>query len=174
MSSPTIEKVRATEERGLPVFAEFDTVLDRIQERAREIFTQHELGGITALDDWLMAEREICWPTAELTETETQFVAKVALPGFRADDITITAAPDVIIVKAATRLEKSEPDRKGEATLRWSEFRSEDAYRRFEMPSEIDVANVKADYSDGILTITAAKAADGKAKKRKIDVEAGT
>jgi len=174
MSSPNIEKVPTTEERALPVFAEFDKVLDRIHERAREIFQQHEFGADTALDDWLMAEREICWPAAELTESDKLLVAKVALPGFKADDITITAAPDVIIVKAATRVEKSEPDTEGETTVRWSEFRSEDVYRRFDMPSEIDVDKLTADFSDGMLTIRASKASDGKAGKRKIPVGKGT
>ena len=170
MSSPTIRKVPEKSDRDLPVFAEFDKVVDQIRDRAREIFERHTGDTDSAFDDWLRAEREICWPAAELTEADKEFHARIALPGFKGKDIEVTATPERLIVKAATRVEKSEEDKKGKPTVRWSEFRSEDTFRRIDMPSAIDVSKVSADFSDGMLTISAPKASDGKPASRKVKV----
>lgn len=169
MSSPNIEKVR--EQRELPVFAEFDRVVEQIRDRAQEIFQRHAQGSDTALDDWLQAEREICWPAAELKESDKEFHATVALPGFKSKDVEVTAMPTKLIVKAAARIEKSEADKQGSPTIRWSEFHSEDVFRRIDLPSAIDVDKVSADFSDGLLTVKAQKAKDGQTASRKVDLE---
>ncbi len=171
MSTPTIEKVTESRKSKVPVLAEFEQVMDRVRERAREIFERHAGGTDTALEDWLQAEREICWPAAELKESDKEFHATVALPGFKSKDVEVTAMPTRLIVKASTRVEKSEADKKDTPTIRWSEFRSEDVFRRIDLPSEINVDKVSADFSDGMLTVKAQKAKDGEAASRKVDIE---
>ena len=158
MAKPNIEKVPGSGKRALPVFAEFDEVVERIRARAHELFAEHGFGEGRDLEHWYKAEREICWPTAELLEEDKYYISKIALAGFEAKDITVTATPNEVIAKAATTVKKSEPEKKGKATIRWSEFRSEDVYRRIEMPGETDVASVSADFKNGILTVKAIKA----------------
>jgi HSP20 family protein len=54
----------------------------------------------------------------------------------------------------ATRGDKSESD--GEQVC-WSEFRSNEAYRRVELPAEVKVDKVSAKYENGLLKVLAPK-----------------
>jgi len=158
MSKPEIQKVPATDDRSLPVFAEFDEIADRIRQRAFDLFSLrgHQHG--STLDDWLAAEREICWPATELKETGKAFKLKVALAGFDGDDITVTASPDELIVKASHGNGREEADDGDEENVRWSEFRSAEVFRHIVLPHRIDVDSVTAEFKHGMLKIAAKKA----------------
>jgi hypothetical protein len=54
----------------------------------------------------------------------------------------------------ATRGDKSKSDSE---QVCWSEFRSNDVYRRVELPVEVDVDNVSAQYENGLLKVVAPK-----------------
>jgi HSP20 family molecular chaperone IbpA len=60
------------------------------------------------------------------------------------------------MIKAAHKHQKSGGD--GEAELKWSEFRSSDVMRRFELPADVDVERISASLDNGLLEITAPKA----------------
>lgn len=146
----------AEEGRTLPVFKEMESLLDRIRARAFEMFSVRGSGDGHALDDWLAAEREICWPAGELVEQDKDFVLSLALSGFAPADVSVTATPREIIVHAKTKVE-----RKGEETATkvcWSEFRSNDVYRRVEFAKDIDVQSVSASLENGMLKVVAPKA----------------
>ena len=87
MADIRIEKVKAAEDRALPVFAEVEQVLDQMRLRAYELFAGRGFEEGHALDDWLAAEHEICWPAAEFVENDADFVLSMALAGFEPDDI---------------------------------------------------------------------------------------
>jgi HSP20 family protein len=169
MAEPNIQKVPSAEDRSLPIFAEFDKLADRIRLQAYNLFAGRGGSAGNALDDWLAAEHEICWPAAELVERDDAFALNVALAGFAAGDVTVTATPREVIVKAARKSEKG--SKAGE--LRWSEFRSNDVYRRVELPADVDVAKVTASLTDGMLKIVAPKAA-AKKKAAAVKVTAGS
>lgn len=169
MSKVPVQRVASTEERKLPIFAEVEDVLKRVSDRAFTLFANRGFKTGMELDDWFRAEREICWPAAELSEEETEFVLKVELPGFDPDDITVTANPRELIVKAMREFErKEEPERAQREAIRWSEFRSDDVCRRVVIPSDIDVDEVRAEYKRGLLTVMAPKLA--RKKGRKVDI----
>ena len=96
MSRVPVEKVPSTEDRRLPIFAEVEDVMKRISERAFSLFANRGFSMGMDLDDWFRAEREICWPAAELCEEEGKFELKVELPGFDPGDITVTVTDSVI------------------------------------------------------------------------------
>ena len=170
MSKPTIEKVPSVEDRSLPVFAEFDKITDRIRQRAYEFFKEHGFGDGHDLEDWLKAEREVCWPTAELIEDDAGFTLKVALAGFDADDLTVTANPQELIVKASGESSAAgEEDEEGPA-VRWSEFHHENVYRHVELPAEVDVDKIKAEFKRGLLTIVAPKVAIEEPVEKKVEI----
>ncbi len=160
MSKPSVEKVASSDDRSLPVFAEFDRITDRIRKRAYELFKLQGSEFTADVDHWLHAEKELCWPGAELCETEEKLTCRVALAGFEPGDIAVTATPSEVIVKAIMRHESS-ADKKSDApeTVCWSDFHYEDVYRRFGLPAEIVVDDVEAKLKDGMLTISAPKAA---------------
>ena len=161
MAQLNVQKVSATEDRSLPVFAEFEKLADRIRLQAYNLFSRRGGAPGYALDDWIAAEHEICWPAAQLAERDDAFSLEVALAGFEPGDVTVTATPREIIVKAARRAEKTDSkDEKG-VELRWSEFRSNDVYRRVELPADVDVGKVTANLVNGLLKIVAPKSVSG-------------
>ena len=156
MSRIEVKKVSEKDDRSLPIFAEFDRLADQIRLQAYQLFRRRGADDGHALDDWLAAEREVCWPAAELAETGDAFSLKVALAGFDAKDIEVTATPREVIVKAAQEQRKSSDGKAGE--LKWSEFSSSDVFRRFELPADVDVDKLAASFSNGLLEVKAPKA----------------
>jgi HSP20 family molecular chaperone IbpA len=143
----------------LPVFTEMEAVLERIRARAFDLFSRRGFGEGHAFDDWLAAEREICWPAGELVEEDKAFTLNVALPGFEPADISVTATPHQLVVHAKSKTEskKEEEAKKGQKVC-WSEFRGNDVYRQVDLPKDIDPQSVSASLHNGLLKIVATKA----------------
>jgi HSP20 family protein len=157
-----IKVQRVTDEgrkAALPVFKEMESVLERIRARAFDLFSRRGFGDGHALDDWLAAEREICWPAGELAEQDKAYTLSIGLPGFEAGDISVTATSHDLIVRAKSKSEakKEEEDKKGQKVC-WSEFRSNDVYRQVGLPKSIDPQSVSASLHNGLLKIVATKA----------------
>jgi len=155
MSEIKVQKVSRLEDRTLPVFRETEELLQRIRARAYELCSGRGFGSGSALDDWLTAEREICWPAGELVEREGDYTLSLTLPGFEPGEITLTATPHELIVHA--QVERKEEAKKPEGETHWSEFRSDDVYRRVELAKDIDVQKVSASLRNGLLKIIAPK-----------------
>lgn len=170
MSKLSIQKVKSPDDRKLPIFRELDEIADRIRVRAFNLFARRGFGEGHDLDDWLTAQREICWPAAELIEKDDEFEVHVALAGFDSDDIEVTATPRELIVKASRKKEKSEDTEDEGVTVRWSEFQSNEVYRQIDFPLDVDVARIEAEFSSGMLEVEAPKARNKKVARKKIKV----
>lgn len=169
MAEINIQKVSDIKDRSLPVFEELDRLAERIRLQAYNLFARRGEGDGHALDDWLAAEREVCWPSAELVEREEEFVLKVALAGFESKDIDVTATPREIIVKARHEQE-SESTNEEEGKCRWTEFRSNDVFRRVSLPAAVDVEKVSSSLSNGLLEIVAPRAKTASKAAKKVEV----
>jgi HSP20 family protein len=155
MTAVNVQKAAKEADRTLPIFKDIDRLTQRIRERAFAVFAARSFQQDWALNDWLTAERELCWPASELVEREKDYTLNVAMAGFKPQDITVTAAPRELIVHAAvaqTRSHKAKEER-----VCWSEFRGNDVYRRIALPADILVDKVSARYEHGLLKITAPK-----------------
>jgi HSP20 family protein len=119
------------------------------------------------VEDWLKAERQVCWPPAELVEDGDEFEIKIALAGYDPDEISVTAAPNDIIVKADHESKKESED----AFKRFSEFRSNRVYRRFGLPTSIKTDKVEAKFKNGMLTIGAEKLAEEQPKPKRVEIK---
>jgi HSP20 family protein len=172
MAQVKVQKVAARSDRNLPIFAEFDELADRIRLEAYRLFSRRGSGDGHALDDWLAAERSLCWPAAELVEADGAYELKVALPGFEQREISVTATPAELMIKASHKHEATSEE--GEAKLRWSEFRSNDVYRRVEFPESVDVDKIEAGLKNGLLDVKAPKAPAASGRRRKIEVTAAS
>lgn len=166
MSKLNIQTVPSPEERKLSIFQEIDDVADQIRVRAYNLFANRGFTAGHEVEDWLTAEHEICWPMAELVEEDDEFEIKVALAGFEPDEISLTAAPREVIVKASHKDERKEEDE----NVRWSEFRSNKVYRRIALPSDVDVTKIEAEFENGMLEIEAPKLKGKPKAARKIKV----
>ena len=158
MSDIKVQKVAKAEDRAAEVFRKVDEMSARIQQRAYELFAGRSFADGHDLEDWFIAEREICWPASELSEQEKSYVLNVALPGFHADQVTLTATPHEIIVHANAKTERREEGGKKEGQkLLWSQFQSNDVYRRVELAQPIDVSKVTGTLMNGMLKVVAEK-----------------
>lgn len=171
MAEINIQKVSDLEDRSLPVFEELDQLADRIRLQAYKLFAGRGAGDGHALDDWLAAEREVCWPSAELIERDKEFILKVALAGFEPKDIDVTATPREVIVKAGHEQKLDSTD-DGDGKRRWSEFRSNDVFRRVSLPADLDVAKISASFDNGMLEIVAPRAKTRAKSAKKVEISA--
>jgi len=159
MAQVAITKVKDAEKKALPVFDEIAKRLEAVQRRAFELFEQRGREDGHELEDWLQAEHELFgWPAAELAEKNGAYEIGVTLPGFEAKDVEVTATPAEVVIHAATQKEKkSDKD-----NVLWTEFGSEDVYRRFQVPNAINVDQVTAKLDNGLLRVIAPKIAKAK------------
>lgn len=159
MSEVPITRVQRAEDRSLPVFSEIEKLIDDIRRRAFAFSEERGFGVGHSLDDWLRAEKELCWPAAELVEADKEYVCELALPGYEPSQIEVTATPREIIVHArAKAAAKGSAEAKTSRTVTlWSAFGSDEVYRRIEFGGDVDVARIVAALKDGVLKVTAPK-----------------
>jgi HSP20 family protein len=103
-------------------------------------------------------------PAIDLIENKDNIVVKAELPGMRKEDIEVTLHEGTLNIAGERKSEKKVE----EAGL----YRSERFFGRFQraitLPAAVAGDKVKADYKDGILTITLPKTEE--AKPKQIDV----
>lgn len=161
MSSVSIQRIDSAE-KAPSLFEAMDALFSDIEKRAFDLFQERGSMFGSAADDWLRAERELVWsPQSELMEREKDFLLTIAIPGVEARDIQISALPDSIVVRA----ENKRQEEKTEGTVHFSELSERRLFRRFALPANIDVDQVRANLEDGVLKIIAAKAAEAPRKK---------
>ncbi len=144
---------------------ELERIEKRIAERAHQIFSTRGFRLGTALDDWLAAERDVCWkPAVEVCEKDNTFTIEAAVAGVEPKELDVQVTPDALLIKSDAGHVHSE--RKG--TVHVCEFRGGQLFRLIRLPAPIDPSAVKADYRNGLLRITAPMATKRAAKKVKV------
>ena len=148
------------------IFDELNSLHDQITKRAYEIFDGNGHMSGRDLDDWLQAEQELVWkPAIEIEEKEKEIRLKLAIPGVDPKDVDIEVTPEDILVKAETQHEHNE--KKGR--LHVCEFSSGNMFRSIHLPKKIDPDKVKAEFKNGMLSLTAELAKE--ARTRKIELK---
>jgi HSP20 family protein len=150
-----------------PVFVEAEKLFDQMKEftqtianRAYQFFEERgrEIGH--DLEDWFRAEFEMIRPVSvEMKETNDQLLLRAEVPGFSAQDIKISVEPNLLIISGKTEQKKEDETEKKV----FSEFRSNQFYRKVGLPVEVDPAKTTATLKDGILELTLVKSEMGKA-----------
>jgi len=99
-------------------------------------------------------------PALDLYQTDDDVVVKAALPGMKADDVQINITGDVLSIKGEMK-EKNETKEKNYhiREQRWGSFE-----RSVMLPTSVVSDKAKAEFEDGILTITLPKAEEVKPK----------
>jgi HSP20 family molecular chaperone IbpA len=168
VSRLNVKKVSAPSDRALPIFAEFDRLAEQIRVQAYNLFARRGASDGHELEDWLAAERELCWPAAELVERKDEFVVSVALAGFEPAEIDVTATPREILIKGERKRSRKGDDEPSQ--VRWSEFRSSSVLRRVELPSAIDLEKISANLENGLLRVIAPKAGGAAGPAKRVEV----
>jgi len=93
-------------------------------------------------------------PAIDLYQTTDEVVVKASLPGLKADDVQITVTDDVLTLRGEFKQESERKD----ATYHIREQHSGVFERSVMLPTDVQTEKAKADFQDGILTITLPKA----------------
>ena len=111
---------------------------------------------------WAMTDggRLALAPSVDMFETENDVVIKASLPGLKAENVEINVTGEMLTIKGETR-EKSEVKEKAYhiREQRWGSFE-----RSVALPTTVLSDKAKAEFEDGILTITLPKAEEVKPK----------
>ena len=106
-------------------------------------------------------------PTANITETEKEYLIKAELPEVKKEDVSITLENGVITISGERKREKEEKDS--------NEIRIESFYgtfsRSFALPDNVDSAGIRAESKDGVLRVHVPKTQAVKPKSITIDVQ---
>ena len=111
-------QMRFREEGGVPTISihklcELDAAASRslqeIQavrdEISRRVYDLYQARGATpggSVDDWLRAEREVCWvPQEELEETDRAFHLRIGMSGVPEETVEVTLLPEMVILRGA-------------------------------------------------------------------------
>ncbi len=105
-------------------------------------------------------------PAVDMYQTDTELVVKAALPGLKADDVQISITGDVLTLRGEMRQKEEVKN----ATYHIREQRWGAFERSVLLPTEVESDKAKADFAEGVLTISLPKAE--KARPKTITVKA--
>jgi HSP20 family protein len=131
--------------------------LEDVSNRLNRIFGR-SLARIEGGQDMLkMAD----WsPSADISETETEYVIKAEIPGVNKEDVKVTIENGLLTIQGERKMEKEEKGKKFHRVERsYGSF-----VRNFRMPDDADENSIKAEFKDGMLTVTLGKSAKAKSK----------
>lgn len=106
-------------------------------------------------------------PDVDISGTEKEYTITAELPGMTEEDISIELKGDSLILKGEKRQEKKSEDE--------GYYRVERNYGSFQrvltVPKDADAENIKAQYSNGVITITLPRKAEAITESKKISIE---
>ncbi|HYM35632.1 MAG TPA: Hsp20/alpha crystallin family protein [Steroidobacteraceae bacterium] len=122
--------------------------------------------GKTALRGF--SERDNEWtPTANISETDKEYLIKAELPEVKKEDVKITLENGVITLSGERKQQKESKDE--------NEIRVESFYgsfsRSFSLPDNIDANGVRAESKDGVLKVHIPKKEVSKPKAISVQVQ---
>ena len=106
-------------------------------------------------------------PTADLVDEGNAYRLSVELPGLKQEDIDIEYREGTLTISG----EKKEEGERTENGVIVSERRFGSFRRQMSLPNDVDTDGIKAEYKDGVLTLTLRKNEDASVKPRKIAIE---
>lgn len=99
-------------------------------------------------------------PAVDMYQTDNEVVVKAALPGIKADEVQINVTGEVLTIKGETKQENETKEKAYHIReQRWGAFE-----RSLVLPTEVVADKAKADFENGVLTITLPKAEEVKPK----------
>jgi len=104
-------------------------------------------------------------PAIDMYQTDNEVVVKAALPGIKADEVQINVTGDVLTLRGEMKHEEERKDKSWHIReQRWGAFE-----RSVQLPTTVIADKARADFENGILTVTLPKSAE--AKPRTITVK---
>ncbi|NWG06960.1 MAG: Hsp20/alpha crystallin family protein [Chloroflexi bacterium] len=99
-------------------------------------------------------------PAIDMYQTDDEIVVKAALPGIKTDEVQINITGEVLTIKGEAKQQEEKKERAWHIReQRWGSFE-----RSVILPTEVVADKAKAEFENGILTITLPKAEEVKPK----------
>ena len=99
-------------------------------------------------------------PAIDMYQTDDDIVVKAALPGIKPDEVQINVTGEVLTLKGETKQANETKEKAYHIReQRWGAFE-----RSIVLPTEVVADKAKADFENGVLTITLPKAEEVKPK----------
>jgi HSP20 family protein len=108
-------------------------------------------------------------PPVDVYEDAHELVLKLEVPGIKQEDLDVKLENQTLTVKGERKFEKNEK----EENFHRIERRYGNFTRSFTLPQTVDAGVVKANYENGVLTISLAKKEAAKPKQVKVEIGAG-
>lgn len=118
-------------------------------------------------NDSLQAETPLWKPTANISESDKEYLIKAELPEVGKDDVKLTIDNDVLTISGERRLEQED---KSQNQLRVESFYGTFS-RSFALPSNVDASKISAESKDGVLRVHLPKQEVSKPKAITIEVK---
>ena len=98
----------------------------------------------------------------DVKEDDKAYTVRADIPGVKKEDIQVDVEGNMISLRAEAKQEKEE--KKGEKVI-YSERSYGMVSRSFSLPAEVDSQGAKAEYKDGVLSLTLPKKGNGGGKR---------
>jgi HSP20 family protein len=162
----TEHAVPAAKEAHDNPFVAFRREMDKLFD---DFFTTKSNPALRAMTEFSpFSDRGALSPQVDLTEEKDRIVVTAELPGMKEKDVELTLKDGVLTIKGEKKSEtKEERDNMHVSERRYGSF-----LRSFRLPKSVDDDSAKAEFKDGVLTVTLPKRADDVPEEKKIKITA--
>ncbi len=112
-------------------------------------------------------------PAVDIYEGEHELVVKADLPDVKPEELDIRVENNILTIRGERKFEKKVDEKKVDEK---NYLRVERAYgsfaRSFSLANTVNTDGIKADYKDGVLTLSVPKREEAKPKQIKVNVNA--
>jgi HSP20 family protein len=140
-------------------FKELDDMSQRLNRMFGRPVARGEAGRDTLTSiDWA--------PSVDISETDTEYVIKAEIPEVKKEDVKVTVEDGQLTIQGERKQEKEEKGKRFHRIERsYGSF-----MRSFDVPDNADESKAKAEYKDGMLTLTLPKTEKAKPKALEVKV----
>jgi HSP20 family protein len=140
-------------------FGDVDALFGRLMQTSLANGRSLALGGNNRKIDWA--------PSADISETEREYVIRAELPAVKKEDVQVTYDDGIITIRGERKQQK---DDKGEKFHRMETFFGT-FERSFSLPDNVNADAIRCESTDGILTVHVPKTEVVKNKPKQITVQ---
>ncbi len=137
--------------------------LQDMSQRLNQVFARPP-GGLVPGREWMSVAD---WsPAVDVSESDGEYVIKAELPEVKKEDVKVTLEDGSVTLQGERKQEKEEKGKRYHRIERsYGSF-----MRSFELPENVDSGKAKAEFKDGMLTLSLPKTEKAKSKSLEIKV----
>lgn len=104
-------------------------------------------------------------PSTNVLESKDDFQLEIVAPGWKKSDFKINLEENILTIKAENKAKKSDKTEEKQTKFIRKEFSQTSLKRSFTLPKNVDIENIAAEYTQGILRLSIPKLEEVKTSK---------